>query len=119
MAKKKSQTDDSEFDDTQGQGQGLEEAMAELASIVSRLESGKESLDESLAQFERGMKLLRVCHSKLDVAAQRIEIVTQMSGDGEVQTAEFDSTATLQRFPTTGRASRKVTTEDDDDALLF
>ncbi len=117
MAKKKSQTDDSEFDDTQGQG--LEEAMAELASIVSRLESGKESLDESLAQFERGMKLLRVCHSKLDVAAQRIEIVTQMSGDGEMQTAEFDSTATLQKSPTTGRASRKVTTEDDDDALLF
>ncbi len=117
MAKKKSQTDDSEFDDTQGQG--LEEAMAELASIVSRLESGKESLDESLAQFERGMKLLRVCHSKLDVAAQRIEIVTQMSGDGEVQTAEFDSTATLQKSTATGRATRKVTTEDDDDALLF
>ena len=116
MAKKKSQTDDSEFDDTQGQG--LEEAMAELASIVSRLESGKESLDESLAQFERGMKLLRVCHSKLDVAAQRIEIVTQMSGDGEVQTAEFDSTATLQKSPTPGRASRKVVA-DDDDALLF
>ena len=116
MAKKKSQTDDSEPDDTQGQG--LEDAMAELAAIVSRLESGKETLDESLAQFERGMKLLRVCHRKLDVAAQRIEIVTQMSGDGEVQTAEFDSTATLQKSPTTGRASRKVAA-DDDDALLF
>ena len=116
MAKKKSQTDDSEFDDAQGQG--LEDAMAELGSIVSRLESGKETLDESLAQFERGMKLLRVCHSKLDVAAQRIEIVTQMSGDGEVQTAEFDSTATLQKSPATGRPSRKAAA-DDDDALLF
>ena len=117
MAKKKSQTDDSEIDDTQGQS--LEDAMAELASIVSRLESGRETLDESLAQFERGMKLLRVCHSKLDVAAQRIEIVTQMSGDGEVQTAEFDSTATLQKSPASGRSQRKVVTEDDDDALLF
>lgn len=114
MAKKKSQTDDSEPDDTQG----LEDAMAELASIVSRLESGKETLDESLAQFERGMKLLRVCHSKLDVAAQRIEIVTRMSGDGDVQTAEFDSTATLQKSPTAGRTSRKAAA-DDDDALLF
>lgn len=117
MAKKKSQTDDTETDDAKSQG--LEDAMAELASIVSRLESGKETLDESLAQFERGMKLLRICHSKLDVAAQRIEIVTQMSGDGEVQTAEFDSTATLQKSPTSGRSQRRIVTEDEDDALLF
>jgi len=116
MAKKKSQNDDAEIGDVQTQG--LEDAMAELASIVSRLESGKETLDESLAQFERGMKLLRVCHHKLDVAAQRIEIVTQMSGDGEVQTVEFDATATLQKSPTSGRSPRKVVPEDDD-ALLF
>lgn len=117
MAKKKSPTDDAETDDSPPQG--LEASMAELASIVSRLESGKETLDESLAQFERGMKLLRVCHSKLDVAAQRIEIVTQLSGDGEVQTAEFDSTATLQKSQTSGRSQRKVAAADDDDSLLF
>jgi len=117
MAKKKSQTDDSETEN--GQTQGLEDAMAELASIVSRLESGKETLDESLAQFERGMKLLRVCHNKLDVAAQRIEIVTQISSDGEVNTAEFDAIATLQKQPATGRSSRKPVANDDDDALLF
>lgn len=117
MAKKKSQLDDAESDE--GQALGLEDAMAELASIVTRLESGKETLDESLAQFERGMKLLRVCHSKLDVAAQRIEIVTQISGDSEVQTAEFDATSTLQKSPTSARPQRKVVTEDDDDALLF
>ena len=116
MAKRKSQPDGAESDEAQAQG--LEDAMAELASIVSRLESGKETLDESLAQFERGMKLLRVCHSKLDVAAQRLEIVTQMSGDGEVQTAEFDSTATLQKSPTSGRSSRAIAANDDD-ALLF
>ena len=117
MAKKKLQTDDGET--ANGQTQGLEDAMAELASIVSRLESGKETLDESLAQFERGMKLLRVCHNKLDAAAQRIEIVTQISSDGEVNTAEFDSTATLQKQPATGRSSRKPVADDDDEALLF
>lgn len=117
MAKKKSPHDDTELDDAKTNG--LEEAMAELGSIVSRLESGKETLDESLAQFERGMKLLRVCHRQLDVAAQRIEIVTQMSGNGEVQTAEFDATATLQKSTTSGRSPRKVITENDDDALLF
>ena len=92
--------------------------MAELASIVSRLESGQETLDESLAQFERGMKLLRTCHSKLDVAAQRIEIVTQMSPDGDVKTADFDAAATSQKPAGPSRPSRKLLV-DDDDALLF
>ena len=93
--------------------------MAELASIVSRLESGQETLDESLAQFERGMTLLRTCHSQLDVAAQRIEIVTQMSSDGDVTTAEFDGAATMQKPAAPSRSSRKLLVDDEDDALLF
>jgi exodeoxyribonuclease VII small subunit len=114
MAKKKPQTEDTDL----ASQQSLEDAMTELGSIVSGLESGKETLDESLAQFERGMKLLRVCHSKLDVAAQRIEIVTQISSDGDVKTVEFDSTSTLQKSSPAGR-SRKTIADDDDDALLF
>jgi exodeoxyribonuclease VII small subunit len=117
MAKKKSSSD--EIEGNEVQNQSLEESMAELASIVSRLESGQETLDESLAQFERGMKLLRTCHSKLDVAAQRIEIVTQMSPDGDIKTADFDAAATLQKPTPASRPSRKLLTEDDDDALLF
>ena len=117
MTKKRSSSDEIESNDVEEQS--LEESMAELASIVSRLESGQETLDESLAQFERGMKLLRTCHSKLDVAAQRIEIVTQMSPDGDVKTAEFDSTATLQKPAPSSRSSRKPVSDDNDDALLF
>lgn len=117
MAKKKSSSD--EIDGNDLQNQSLEESMAELASIVSRLESGQETLDESLAQFERGMKLLRMCHSKLDVAAQRIEIVTEMSPDSDVKTVEFDSTATLQKPAPSSRSPRKLLSDDDDDALLF
>ena len=62
----------------------LEAAMTELSQIVTNLESGQESLDESLAQFERGMSLLRICHRKLDAAAQRIELVTQLSPEARV-----------------------------------
>ena len=116
MARRKSQSEDAESDAPQDLS--LEDAMTEVASIVSGLESGKETLDESLARFERGMKLLRVCHSKLDVAAQRIEIVTQISSDGDVKTAEFDATSTLQKSPSAGGA-RKTIVNDDDDALLF
>jgi len=75
----------------------LEEAMSELQAIVASLESGQEPLDESLAQFERGMQLLRTCHQKLEHAAQRIEIVTRVDQDGNFHTAEFDAGATIDR----------------------
>jgi exodeoxyribonuclease VII small subunit len=118
MAKRKSQPEESESTEI-----ALEPAMAELAQIVSRLESGQETLDESLAQFERGMALLRVCHRKLDTAAQRIELVTKLSATDEVETVEFDSTSTLQKNTAAdaARASRKLAKEpvDDDGGLLF
>lgn len=114
MARKKTSTESTEESEL-----NLEDAMTELASIVTRLESGQQSLDESLAQFEQGMKLLRVCHNKLDVAAQRIEIVTRVSPDGDVQTAEFESTSTLQKSGAGSRSARKSTSDEGDDALLF
>jgi exodeoxyribonuclease VII small subunit len=93
----------------------LEEAMAELSQIVTSLESGQVSLDESLARFERGMGLLRVCHQKLDSAAQRIEMLTQMSDDGVV-TEEFDSTSTLKRTLQKNAESADI---DPDTGRLF
>lgn len=75
----------------------LEDAMTELQEIVASLESGQEPLDESLARFERGMSLLRTCHQKLELAAQRIEIVTRVDQDNNVQTAPFDASATMDR----------------------
>ena len=99
----------------------LESAMTELSQIVSRLESGQETLDESLAQFERGMALLRVCHRKLDAAAQRIELVTQLAPDGDVLTEPFDATATVSRpSADSARTTRKpLAVDDSDDGTLF
>ena len=120
MAKRKTQSDTEDNSEI-----ALEAALAELGQIVSRLESGQETLDESLAQFERGMTLLRVCHRKLDAAGQRIELVTQISADGEVTTEPFDATSTLQRSNSADAArsakkSAKADSDDDDDGgLLF
>lgn len=118
MAKRKSQSEANETGEI-----ALEPALAELAQIVSRLESGQETLDDSLAQFERGMALLRICHKKLDVAAQRIEIVTRLSETDDIETTEFDSTSTVQKNAAADatRASRKSSKEsaDDDGGLLF
>lgn len=45
-----------------------EEAMQKLEQIVSRLESGEATLDESLKLFEEGAKLAAFCNKALDTA---------------------------------------------------
>ena len=54
----------------------LEKALEDLEKIVAELENGKIPLDESLALFEQGIKLIRLCNAKLDNAEQRIESLT-------------------------------------------
>ncbi len=54
----------------------LEDALNDLEQIVSDLEDGKLTLEESLELFEKGVRLVRLCSSKLDTAEQRIESLT-------------------------------------------
>ena len=53
----------------------FESAIAELESIVKTLEDGDLALEKSLALFERGVQLSRFCHTKLEQAERRIEIL--------------------------------------------
>jgi exodeoxyribonuclease VII small subunit len=57
----------------QSLGQSYEEARAELARIVERLESGGGTLEESLALWERGEALAAVCQRWLDGARARLD----------------------------------------------
>jgi len=50
-----------------------EEARAELARVVERLESGGGPLEESLALWERGEALADVCQTWLDGARARLD----------------------------------------------
>ncbi len=59
----------------------FEEALAELQTVVERLEAGKASLDDSLALYERGMELVAFCNKRLDNAEQRVSAV-KMGTDG-------------------------------------
>jgi exodeoxyribonuclease VII small subunit len=59
----------------------FEDAQKELEAIVSRLEAGELTLNESLALFERGQKLAAHCNKQLEQATLRIE---QLTSDGEI-----------------------------------
>jgi exodeoxyribonuclease VII small subunit len=64
--------------------QDFESAIAELEAIVKRLEGGELPLEQSLELFERGVQLSRFCHSKLEEAERRVELLTER---GEVKPA--------------------------------
>ncbi len=63
-------------------GLTFEKALAELESIVQRLEQGKVDLEESIAIYERGEALKKHCEQLLKKAEARIEKIT-ISPDGQ------------------------------------
>lgn len=60
----------------------FEEALARLEEIVRRLESGEAPLNESLGLFEEGVKLVKLCGSRLDEAERKITVLTGNGEDG-------------------------------------
>jgi exodeoxyribonuclease VII small subunit len=54
-------------------GIGYEQARAELADVVAKLEAGAQSLEESLALWARGEELADICQRWLSGAAARLE----------------------------------------------
>ena len=53
----------------------LEKTMAELESVVEQLESGDLTLDKSLKQFEKGIRLSRECQQALEAAEQKVKML--------------------------------------------
>ncbi len=69
----------------------FEAALAELESIVRRLEDGSGELDEAIKAYERGAALKRHCEAKLKEAQARIEkVVIGPSGPEGVQSADVE-----------------------------
>ena len=62
----------------------FESAIAELETIVKQLEEGDLALEKSLALFERGVQLSRFCHTRLEEAERRVEVLNER---GEIKAA--------------------------------
>ena len=56
--------------------QTFESAMIELEELVSKIETGNLSLEDSLKEFENGIKLSRICQSALKDAEKRVKILS-------------------------------------------
>lgn len=61
----------------------FEEALKELEAIVSSLERGQGSLDEAVANYERGVALRKHCERKLQDAQAVLERLSKTE-DGSI-----------------------------------
>jgi exodeoxyribonuclease VII small subunit len=68
-----------------------EAAVAELETLVERLEQGDISLEESLKLYERGVLLTRDCQEQLQAAEQKVQMLVQQSGQTKLVDFETDS----------------------------
>lgn len=79
MAEKKSAVESLSF----------ESALDELQGIVKNLETGKTALEDSIAAYERGMKLRNHCEKKLAEARSKIEKIS-VGADGKPSAAPIE-----------------------------
>lgn len=109
----------------------FEKDLEKLEQIVQELEKGDLTLEESLKQFEEGIRLARLCEKALAEAEKRIEILLQ-NESGEIEPQPFNisetenamgdnSSATTQKTipdkPTQSKHKKTITEENNKDIL--
>ena len=68
--------------------QSFEDALKELEELVGRMESGEMGLEEMVAAFEKGQKLVKSCTDRLNEVERRIEVIKK-NADGTATTVEL------------------------------
>ena len=59
----------------------VEEAFARLEEITRRLEDEKISLEDSFAQYQKGMQLLKYCNDSIDKVEKKVLV---LNGEGKL-----------------------------------
>lgn len=67
----------------------FEDALKGLEDVVERLEKGDLSLDETLSEYEQGLKLYKQCIALLENAEKKIQILVK-DENGVFHTKDFE-----------------------------
>ena len=114
-----SKADDS---DLSGEELPFEEAMVRLEAIVRELEDGQLGLNDSLQRFEEGVRCLKRCHTTLEDAERKIELLCEVKEDGTVEVRPFEQEEMTLEQKAESRSRRRThlpDNPDDDDSMLF
>jgi exodeoxyribonuclease VII small subunit len=66
----------------------LEESLAEITSLIEKMEHGDLSLEQSLERFERGITLIKHSQLILQQAEQKVQTLMQNNGKEELESCE-------------------------------
>ena len=66
----------------------FEEALSQLEEIVSRMEDGKLTLEETSRLYSEGVKLAALCKVRLNLAREKVTLLSE--GDGLMKEVAFD-----------------------------
>ena len=102
----------------------FEESLAELESIVRRLEQGGGSLEDALGDYARAIELLKGCHVRLEEAERRVEILSGFDSDGNPISTRLENQTQSLEEKQANRSSRRSTpppkpVPSDDENGLF
>jgi len=106
----------------------FEKALEKLEKIVSDLETGQLSLDDSLKKYEEGIKLSRLCSKNLEEAQSKIEILMKKANgslekepfEAGSDTAEEKHSVTKVRKSSSGKKSEaRISNSTSKDDVLF
>lgn len=67
----------------------FEEASARLDELVTQMEAGQLPLDDMIAAFEEGRRLVAFCNAKLSEVQKRVEIIKAQESDGTITREPF------------------------------
>ena len=67
----------------------FEQSLSELEQLVEKMEKGDLSLEQALADFQRGIELTRQCQQTLKAAEQKVQILMDQGDKGVL--APFDT----------------------------
>ena len=62
----------------------FEEASARLDELVAQMEAGQLPLDDMIAAFEEGRRLVAFCNAKLSEVQKRVEVIKAQESDGTI-----------------------------------
>lgn len=68
----------------------FEQALARLEQIVSAIEAGEVSLEESIEKYAEGIRLIKQCRGILDAAEKKIRLLTREEGGSLAPAGELE-----------------------------
>ncbi len=74
----------------------FEDDLKDLEAIVTQIDSGELSLEESISAFERGVALVRSLNQKLDEVERKVELLMRGAQD-ELRTTAYENVDVAQK----------------------